>query len=216
MPLSYLEKKFRQKLTKPHQRIFIYMITNNLNRKENIQLANSFVKSIEKFPVELIRIQLSFDYFDAEFSSVKEQEIINLTEQIPDLLLKNFQKKNEKIGLVLFPDFDWDSDQFIHKVGVNYILVGYGLKDRLEMVKQTMNDFVKKNIGGDLKVVFLPVNSSEDVFLEIFPVQFEAVLRNVEWFFSINMYPSFYSRSLFNFLIAPLIIFKPIRNKLND
>ena len=208
------KKIFRQKLTKPHQRIFIYMITNNLNRKENIQLANLFVKSIEKFPVELIRIQLSFDYFDAEFSSVKEQEIINLTEQIPDLLLKNFQKKNEKIGLVLFPDFDWDSDQFIHKVGVNYILVGYGLKDRLEMVKQTMNDFVKKNIGGDLKIVFLPVNSSEDLFLEIFPVQFEAVLRNVEWFFSINMYPSFYSRSLFNFLIAPLKICKKMNNKL--
>ena len=184
------------------------MITNNLNRKENIKLANSFVKSIEKFPVEVIRIQLSFDYFESEFTTITEQEILKLTEQIPDLLIKNFQKKNDKIGLVLFPDFDWDSDQFIHKVGVNYILVGYGLKDRLEMVKQTMNDFVKKNIGGDLKIVFLPVNSSEDVFLEIFPVQFEAVLRNVDWFFSINMYPSFYSCSLFNFLIPPLKICK--------
>ena len=93
MTLSYLEKKFRQKLTKPHQRIFIYMITNNLNRKENIKLANSFIKSIEKLPVELIRIQLSFDYFESEFTTITEQEILKLTEQIPDLLIKNFQKK---------------------------------------------------------------------------------------------------------------------------
>ena len=194
--------------------IFICMVKNNLNRKENIQLANLFVKSIGKFPVELIRIQLSFDYFESELTTITEQEILKLTQQIPDLLLKNFQKKNDKIGLVLFPDFEWDSDQFIHRVGVNYILVGMNLKENLGDIKETMWNYVTKNIGGDLNIVFRPMNTSEDVFIEIFPVQFEAVLRDVDLFFIVNQYPKFYSRPLFDFLVSPLKICKTMNNKL--
>ena len=190
------------------------MVKNNLNRKENIQLANLFVKSIGKFPVELIRIQLSFDYFESELTTITEQEILKLTQQIPDLLLKNFQKKNDKIGLVLFPDFEWDSDQFIHRVGVNYILVGMNLKENLGDIKETMWNYVTKNIGGDLNIVFRPMNTSEDVFIEIFPVQFEAVLRDVDLFFIVNQYPKFYSRPLFDFLVSPLKICKTMNNKL--
>ena len=190
------------------------MIKNNLNRKENIQLANSFVKSIEKFPVELIRIQLSFDYFESEMTAITGQEIVKLTKQIPDLLLKNFQKKNDKIGLVLFPDFDWDPDQFIHRVGVNYIFVGMNLKESLGDLKETIRNYVTKNIGGDIHVGFRAINTSEDVFIEIFPVQFEAILRDVDLFFTINQYPKFYSRPLFDFLVSPLKICKTMNNKL--
>jgi hypothetical protein len=193
--------------------IFICMVKNNLNRKENIQLANLFVKSIGKFPVELIRIQLSFDYFESELTTITEQEILKLTQQIPDLLLKNFQKKNDKIGLVLFPDFEWDSDQFIHRVGVNYILAGLNLKESLGDIKQTIWNYVTKNIGGDLHVGFRAKNTSEDVFLEIFPVQFEVMLRDVDLFFTVNLYPKFYSRPLFDFLVSPLKICKTMNNK---
>lgn len=106
----------------------------------------------------------------------------------------------------MFPDFEWDSNQFIHTVGLNFILTGKKLELILKQLNSYVSTLVNEKIGGEFTVEFIEDNSSEDVFIEVFPVQFEAVLRDIDWFFTSSVYPKFYSRPMFDFITSPLTI----------
>jgi hypothetical protein len=116
-------------------------------------------------------------------------------------------KNAQKVGIAMFPDFDWDADQFLHKVGINLILTGKNLESTLLQFKLEVSKLVDGKFGGEFKIEFIKENSPEDIFIEVFPVQFEAVLRDADWFFTSSKYPKFYSRPLFEFLTSPLTIF---------
>ena len=182
------------------------MIKNNLNRKENIKRANLFVKSIKKYPIELIKLSYSFDASTSHYEKITSQEINFMIENTLDFLKKILGKNFQKIGIVMFPDFEWDSNQFIHTVGLNFILTGKKLELILKQLNSYVSTLVNEKIGGEFTVEFIEDNSSEDVFIEVFPVQFEAVLRDIDWFFTSSVYPKFYSRPMFDFITSPLTI----------
>jgi hypothetical protein len=183
------------------------MIKNNLNRKENIKRANLFVKSIKKYPIELIRLSYSFDASTSNYDKITSQEINFMIENTLDFLKINLGKNYPKLGVAMFPDFEWDQDQFLHTVGVNFILTGKNLEMIIKHLNSDVSTLVNEKIGGEFIIEFIEDNSPEDVFIEVFPVQFESVLRDIDWFFTSSVYPKFYSRSLFNFITSPLKIF---------
>ncbi len=183
------------------------MIKNNLNRKENIKRANLFVKSVKKYPIELIRLSYSFDASTSLYEKISNQEIEFIIGNTLDIFKKNLGENYQKTGIAMFPDFEWDSNQFRHTVGVNFILTGKNLEMILKQFNREVSTLVNEKIGGEFTIEFIEDNSPEDIFLEVFPVQFEAVLRDIDWFFTSSVYPKFYSRSLFNFITSPLTIF---------
>ena len=183
------------------------MIKNNLNRKQNIKRANQFVKAIKKYPCELIRINYSFDASTSHYEKISNQEIEFIIGNSLDFFKKILGENYQKTGIAMFPDFEWDSNQFLHTVGVNYILTGKNLEIKLKQFNLEVSKLVNEKIGGEFTIEFIENNSPEDVFIEVFPVQFESVLRDIDWFFTSSVYPKFYSRSLFDFITSPLTIF---------
>jgi hypothetical protein len=184
------------------------MIRNNLNRKENIKRANLFVKSITKYPCELVRINFSFDASTSNYEKITNQEIEFIIGKNLDFIKKIWGENYQKTGVVMFPDFEWDSNQFLHTVGVNFILTGKNLENKLKQLNLEISKLVNEKIGGEFTIEFIEDNSPEDVFIEVFPVQFESVLRDIDWFFTSSVYPKFYSRSMFDFITSPLTIFQ--------
>lgn len=75
--------------------VFMIMIRNNLNRKENLKRANEFVKSIKKYPVGLIRA--SFE-FNAQESRIKDNT--NFETETDDIETTKVQKIKNKLELV--------------------------------------------------------------------------------------------------------------------
>jgi hypothetical protein len=180
------------------------MVRNNLNRKENIHRANQFVKSIDKYPIELLRIQYMFDACNSRIEEFGNKELDAILSTTFGIFKNIFGKKNGKLQVVLFPSFDWDSDQFCHQIGINFVITGVNLDVHTKELNLKIGQFVTEYIGGDYRIEYIHENSPEDVFLEIFPVQFESVLKDAEFFFTSSEYPKFYSRTLFDFLTSPI------------
>ena len=182
------------------------MIKNNLNRKENIKRANQFVKAIKKYPCELIRINYSFDASTSHYEKISNQEIEFIIGNSLDFFKKILGENYQKTGIAMFPNFEWDSDQFLHQIGVNFILAGKNFESIQKQVYSEISALVNEKIGGEFNLEYIKYNTPEDIFLEVFPVQFEAVLRDIDWFFKSSNYPKFYSRAIFDFITSPLKI----------
>ena len=95
------------------------MIKNNLNRKDNIKRANQFVKSIKKYPCELVRINYSFDASTSNYEKITNQEIEFIIGNTLDFIKKILGENYQKTGVVMFPDFEWDSNQFSNIIALD-------------------------------------------------------------------------------------------------
>jgi hypothetical protein len=104
---------------------------------------------------------------------------------------------------------DWDKSTFEHIISVKFILVGKQLKSKTKIFEEKLSKLTDEVIGGELTISFFEENSPEDVFLEVFPVQFDEHLTSIEAFQLNTKYPHFYSRDLFRFLTSPMEIYKP-------
>jgi hypothetical protein len=182
------------------------MIRNNLNRKENIRRANLFSKSISSYPTQLIRVTLDLTPTTCKVKQMTSSEINFLIEKVLELSLKISGKK---VKISVYGLMDWDKSTFEHSVSVKFILVGRNLKTKTKIFEEKLSKLTDEVIGGDLTVSFYEENSPEDVFLEVFPVQFDENLSSIESFQFNSKYPHFYSRDLFRFLTSPMEMYKP-------
>jgi hypothetical protein len=133
-------------------------------------------------------------------------EINFLIEKVLELSLKISGKK---VKISVYGLMDWDKSTFEHSVSVKFILVGRNLKTKTKIFEEKLSKLTDEVIGGDLTVSFYEENSPEDVFLEVFPVQFDENLSSIESFQFNSKYPHFYSRDLFRFLTSPMEMYKP-------
>jgi hypothetical protein len=83
-------------------------------------------------------------------------------------------------------------------------LVGRNLKTKTKIFEEKLSKLTDEVIGGELTISFYEENSPEDVFLEVFPVQFDEHLTSIEAFQFNTKYTHFYSRDLFRFLTSPM------------
>jgi hypothetical protein len=180
------------------------MIRNNLNRKENLKRANTFVKSIKKFPVDLIRISLKFNALESKIEEITKEIIEFLIEKSVQTSKKILGKK---IKIVVYPLLDWDNENHIHQITIRIVIVGNFQIEKLQKLDVDLWYLNFDNIAGSLKFSLIIENSLEDVFIEIFPVQFDEYLTDLETFQIHNDFPKFYSRDLFTFLTSPLKIY---------
>jgi hypothetical protein len=177
------------------------MIRNNLNRKENIQRANLFSKSITYYPTQLLRVTLDLKSTTCKFKEMTTSEINFLVEKVLDLSSKIFGKK---IKISVYGILDWEKSTTEHIISVKFILVGKNLKTKTKIFEEKLSKLTDEVIGGELTISFFEENSTEDVFLEVFPVQFDEHLTSIEAFQLNTKYPHFYSRDLFRFLTSPM------------
>jgi hypothetical protein len=180
------------------------MVENNLNRKENIKRANDFVKSIKTYPIELIDLQFEFDAFDSFFDSITDKELSMLLDRTLLTARKIFGKK---IKIAVYPLLAWEENEMVHRITVKFILVGKSLENRIENFQENLNEFKDEVWGGQLKLRYIKENSMEDVFIEVFPVQFDTYLFDYNIFTYGNHFLKFYSRDLFRFLTSPMEIY---------
>ncbi len=187
------------------------MIRNNLNRKENLKRANECVKLIKKFPIELIRVTFEFN--------ARESQIVEITKETIELLIQEtvkMTKKNlgKKIKIVVYPLLDWDKENHIHQISVRIIIVG---NIQVDKAKKLYNDLWMLNsasFDNELTFKLIRENTMEDVLIELFPVQFDENLTDLETFQMNNEFPKFYSRDLFTFLTSPLKIYSQLSESL--
>ena len=177
------------------------MIRNNLNRKENIRRTNLFSKSISSYPTQLIRVTLDLKPTTCKFKEMTTSEINFLIEKVLELSLKISGKK---IKISVYGLLDWEKSTTEHIISIKFILVGRNLKTKTKIFEEKLSKLTDEVIGGDLTVSFYEENSPEDVFLEVFPVQFDEHLTSIEAFQLNTKYPHFYSRDLFRFLTSPM------------
>jgi hypothetical protein len=177
------------------------MIRNNLNRKENIRRANLFSKSISSYPTQLIRVTLDLTPTTCKVKQMTSSEINFLIEKVLELSLKISGKK---VKISVYGLMDWDKSTFEHSISVKFILVGKHLKSKTKIFEEKLSKLTDEVIGGNLTVSFYEENSPEDVFLEVFPVQFDENLSSIESFQFNTKHPHFYSRDLFRFLTSPM------------
>jgi hypothetical protein len=180
------------------------MIRNNLNRKENLKRANTFVKSIKKFPVDLIRISLKFNALESKIEEITKETIEFLIEKSVQTSKKILEKK---IKIVVYPLLDWDNDNHIHQVSIKMIIVGDIKLDKAKKLYDELWKLNNETFDDQLKLRLISENTLEDVFIEIFPVQFDEYLTDLDTFQIHNDFPKFYSRDLFTFLTSPLKIY---------
>lgn len=184
------------------------MQTINLNRKENFKRAEQFVSGVKNYPTELIRINYSFDVLTSHFEKITHKEIDFIIKKTLDFIKKNLGQNFQKTGIVVFPDFVWDANQFVHTVGINFVLTGKNIGENLKKLQFEIARLVREVIGGEFNIAFIEDNTKEDVFIEVFPVQFDSILKDIDWFFTSSNYPKFYSRPLFDFITSPLTLFQ--------
>jgi hypothetical protein len=182
------------------------MIRNNLNRKENIRRANLFSKSISSYPTQLIRVTLDLTPTTCKVKEMTTSEINFLVEKVLELSLKISGKK---VKISFYGLLDWGKSTFEHSVSVKFILVGKHLKTKTKIFEEKLSKLTDEVIGGELTISFFEENSPEDLFLEVFPVQFDENLSSIESFQFNTKYPHFYSRDLFGFLTSPMEMYKP-------
>lgn len=177
------------------------MIRNNLNRKENIQRANLFSKSISSYPTQLLRVTFDLTPTTCKFKEMTTSEINFLVEKVLELSSKIFGKK---IKISVYGLLDWEKSTSEHIISIKFILVGRNLKTKTKIFEEKLSKLTDEVIGGELRISFYEENSPEDVFLEVFPVQFDEHLTSIEAFQLNIKYPHFYSRDLFRFLTSPM------------
>lgn len=177
------------------------MIRNNLNRKENIRRANLFSKSISSYPTQLIRVTLDLTPTTCKFKEMTTSEINFLVEKVLELSSKISGKK---IKISVYGLLDLEKSTTEHIISIKFILVGRNLKTKTKIFEEKLSKLTDEVIGGELTISFFEENSPEDVFLEVFPVQFDEHLTSIEAFQLNTKYPHFYSRDLFRFLTSPM------------
>jgi hypothetical protein len=177
------------------------MIRNNLNRKENIRRATLFSKSISSYPTQLIRVSLVLIPAKCKIRQMTTYEINFLVEKVLDLSSKIFGKN---IKISVYGLLDWEKSTTEHIICLKFILVGRNLKTKTKIFEEKLSKYTDEVIGGELTISFFEENSTEDVFLEVFPVQFDEHLTSIEAFQLNTKYPHFYSRDLFRFLTSPM------------
>ena len=177
------------------------MIRNNLNRKENIRRANLFSKSIPSYPTQLLRVTLNLKPTTCKFKEMTTSEINFLIDKVLELSLKISGKK---IKISVYGLVDWEKSTTEHIISIKFILVGRNLKTKTKIFEEKLSKLTDEVIGGELTISFFEENSTEDVFLEVFPVQFDEHLTSIEAFQLNTKYPHFYSRDLFRFLTSPM------------
>jgi hypothetical protein len=182
------------------------MIRNNLNRKENIRRANLFSKSISSYPTQLLRVTLDLNPVNCKLKEITTSEINFLVDKVLELSSKISGKK---IKISVYGLLDWEKSTTEHIISIKFILVGRNLKTKTKIFEEKLSKLTDEVIGGDLTVSFYEENSPEDVFLEVFPVQFDEHLTSIEAFQLNTKYPHFYSRDLFRFLTSPMEMYKP-------
>jgi hypothetical protein len=133
-------------------------------------------------------------------------EINFLVEKVLELSLKISGKK---VKISFYGLLDWGKSTFEHSVSVKFILVGKHLKTKTKIFEEKLSKLTDEVIGGELTISFFEENSPEDLFLEVFPVQFDENLSSIESFQFNTKYPHFYSRDLFGFLTSPMEMYKP-------
>jgi hypothetical protein len=182
------------------------MIRNNLNRKENIRRANLFSKSISSYPTQLLRVTLDLIPTTCKLKEITTSEINFLVDKVLELSSKISGKK---IKISVYGLLDWEKSTTEHIISIKFILVGRNLKTKTKIFEEKLSKLTDEVIGGELTISFFEENSPEDVFLEVFPVQFDEHLTSIEAFQLNTKYPHYYSRDLFRFLTSPMEIYKP-------
>lgn len=177
------------------------MAENNLNRKENIRRANDFVRSIKSYPVEVIDVKFDFNALDSYFDEITDKELSLLIEKTIETSRKIFGKK---IKIAIYPLFEWDQDEYIHQITIKFILVGTKFQNKIRNFQEKLEQFQDEVWGGEMTLRFVSNNTMEDVFIEVFPVQFDTYLFDYEIFAHSNHFLKFYSRDLYRFLTSPL------------
>ena len=177
------------------------MIRNNLNRKENIRRANLFSKSISSYPTQLLRVTLNLTPNTCKVKQMTTSEINFLIEKVLELSSKISGKK---IKISVYGLLDWEKSTNEHSISIKFILVWRNLKTKTKIFEEKLSKLTDEVIGGELTFSFFEENSPEDIFLEVFPVQFDEQLTSIEAFQLNTKYPHFYSRDLFGFLTSPM------------
>jgi len=179
------------------------MEENNLNRKENIRRANQFVKSIKSYPVELMDVNFDFNALDCYFDEITDKELSLLIDETIKTSRKIFGKK---IKIAIYPLFEWDEKEYVHQITIKFILVGTNFQNKIKNFQQKLEQFQDEVWGGQMTLRYVSDNTMEDVFIEVFPVQFDTYLFNYDIFAHSNHFLKFYSRDLFRFITSPLEI----------
>ena len=173
------------------------MIRNNLNRKENIRRANLFSKSISSYPTQLLRLTLDLTPTTCKFKKMTTTEINFLVEKVLELSSKISGKK---IKISVYGLLDWEKSTSEHIISIKFILVGRNLKTKTKIFEEKLSKLTDEVIGGELTISFYEENSPEDVFLEVFPVQFDENLSSIESFQFNSKCPHFLFKGLIRIL----------------
>ncbi len=187
--------------------LFMVMDKNKIQKKETIkrtlQVLNDFVENKD----DLLVFEYNFGIFNSKLHQLKNKEI----EKILNGFISIFRlvyRKNEIKTLVFYPEMDWDYEQNTHQLSIRFCVIGNSFNIKKQELVNELESFVYSELGGDIQVTIFSEPDDTDVFVELYPIHFELLNVTYGQLFKPNIFPEFYSRDLYNFLLSPIVILK--------
>lgn len=146
------------------------MITNEILRDLNIKRTFKGVNLINEYPVELIKINIHFNFDNSKLDLLNKQVNIKLISNFISLVNSIFKKNPNNVQLLGFsPEYRINQEWFLPEFNFRFFIVGNKIHSKETEIKDIINKTMKSNIGGDYETLFKVVYDKEDLFFELYP-----------------------------------------------
>jgi len=145
------------------------MITNEILRDLNIKRTFKGVNLVDEFPIDLIKINIQFNFDNSKLEFLDKKVSIKLISNFISLVNSVFKKNPNQVLLLGFsPEYRINQEWHLPEFNFRFFIIGYKIHNKESEIKDRIKK-MKSIIGGDYKTLFKRVYNKEDLFFELYP-----------------------------------------------
>ena len=146
------------------------MISNEILRDLNIKRAFMGVDNIKDYPIDVIKINIQFDFDNSEIESLKKDTINRLTTRFISLVNSVFKKSPDQVILLGFStEYRINREWSLPVFNFRFFIIGDNLLEKETKIRNLTKETMITNIGGESQVMYKRVFNREDLFFELYP-----------------------------------------------
>ena len=128
------------------------------------------VDNIKEYPVDVIKINIQFNFDNSEIESIKTQVINRMISRFISIVNSVFKKNAEQVILLGFsPEYRINQEWSLPIFNFRFFIIGKNLTEKETKIRSLANETMISNIGGEAQIMFKRVFNREDLFFELYP-----------------------------------------------
>ena len=146
------------------------MISNEILRDLNIKRTFMGVDKIKEYPVDVVKINIQFNFDNSEIESLKKDVTNRLTTRFISLVNSVFEKNPDRVILLGFsPEYRINQEWSLPVFNFRFFIIGNNLSEKETKIRSIAKETMSTNIGGEVQIMFKRVFNREDLFFELYP-----------------------------------------------